>query len=125
MILCNNCGYQNKRKSTFCTSCGSRLLDDCYIVGRLSLLSGEERQEYLLADADRYIGRDPGNDIIVADDEVSAQHARISFREQGFWVEDLQSTNGTFVNGLRIEGPIRLREEDLVKMGHTLLKFRI
>lgn len=125
MILCNHCGHQNKNKGTFCTSCGNRLLGDCYIVGRLSLLSGEEEREYLLADADRYIGRDPGNDIVVPDEAVSAQHARISFRDRGFWVEDLRSTNGTFVNEERIAGPVRLRDEDLLKMGHTFLAFKI
>ena len=126
MILCAHCGHQNRNESAFCTFCGNRLPDDRLVVGRLILLGEREKREYLIADVDRYIGRDAGNDIVVYDDdEISACHARISFRDGGFWVEDLQSTNGTFVNGKRICEPVCLRDEDLLKMGRTLLKFKI
>lgn len=125
MILCSHCGHQNKNESTFCTFCGNRLPDNRYIIGRLRLLGKEETREYLIAEVDRYIGRDAGNDIVIDDAEMSAQHAKIWFEGQGFWVEDLRSTNGTFVNGERLREPTRLRDEDLLKMGRTLLKFKI
>lgn len=124
MILCTHCGHQNMNTSSFCTFCGNRVPEEGNIVGRLIVL-GEHQLEYLIGDVERSMGRDPGNDLVVDDDEMSAHHARISFREQSFWVEDLESRNGTFVNGSRIGESTRLRNEDLLRMGHTLMKFQI
>jgi len=126
MILCTHCGHQNRSESSFCTFCGNRLPEDHLVVGRLILMHQQEAREYLIADADRYLGRDMNNDIVIyGDSEISGRHARISFRGDGFWVEDLHSTNGTFVNGERITEPVRLEDEDLLKLGRTLLKFKI
>ena len=125
MILCTHCGHQNRNESAFCTFCGNRLSEDRFVVGRLILLNEKEKREYLIADADRRIGRDTSNDIVVDDDEISACHARIFFEEGKFWVEDLQSTNGTFLNGKRICRPTGLHDDDLLKMGRTLLKFKM
>ena len=124
MILCNHCGHQNKNEGSFCTFCGNRLPAEGNVVGRLILL-GDQQREYLIADVDRTIGRDSGNDLVVDDEEVSAQHAKRWFRDQSFWVEDLQSRNGTYVNGRRINESIQLHNEDLLKMGGTLMKFQI
>jgi pSer/pThr/pTyr-binding forkhead associated (FHA) protein len=126
MLLCTFCGYQNKNESKFCTSCGNRLAGESYTVGRLLVLGERgEKREYLISDMERYIGRDQGNDIVLEDDEISARHARILFADAGFWVEDLETTNGTFVNGERIQERTRLRNEDLVRLGRTLLQFRV
>lgn len=125
MIFCTHCGHQNRNESSFCTFCGNGLPDDRYIVGRLVILDEARKREYLVADADRHIGRDMGNDIVIHDGEMSARHARIACRHQGFWLEDLHSTNGTYVNGERICASTLLRDEDLLKMGRTLMKFRI
>jgi pSer/pThr/pTyr-binding forkhead associated (FHA) protein len=126
MILCGFCGYQNKNQSKFCSSCGNRLAEESYLVGRVLVLSESgSRREYLISEADRYLGRDAANDVVLEDEEVSARHARISFADGGFWVEDLQTTNGTFVNGERLRERTRLQNEDLVKIGRTLLQFRV
>lgn len=124
MILCGHCGHQNRGRSAFCTFCGNGLPKDGIVVGRLVLL-GEEAREYLIADVERTIGRDPANDLVVEDDEISGQHARILFRDNDFWVEDLDSRNGTHVNGTRIESATLLRNEDLLRLGSTLMKFQI
>lgn len=126
MLLCTFCGYQNKHRSKFCSSCGNRLADESYLVCRILVLGeGEARREYLVSSAERYLGRDEGNDIVLDDEEVSARHARVTFAEGAFWVEDLQATNGTFVNGERILEPRRLQNEDLIKIGRTILQFRV
>ena len=125
MVLCTHCGKQNSNESQFCSFCGNRISDYSYIVGRLILLGDQEGQEYLMAEADRSIGRDTVNDIVIVDTEMSARHARISQANEEFWVEDLDSTNGTHVNGRRIEASTRLRDDDLIKMGRTLLKFKV
>lgn len=126
MLLCAFCGYQNKSQSKFCSSCGSRLADESYLVGRILVLDESgARREYLISAVERYLGRDLANDVVVDDEEVSARHARISFADEVFWVEDLQTTNGTFVNGERIRERTRLQNEDLVKIGRTILQFRV
>lgn len=69
-------------------------------------------------------GRDHGSEIRLDGDEfASARHARIDPRVDGVWVEDLGSTNGTFVNGERITSARRLEQGDVVRVGETELRF--
>lgn len=71
------------------------------------------------------IGRSANNDITINDPEVSRRHAHILQREQGYAIEDLGSTNGTFVNGQRCVGVIGLHDGDEVDLGDTIsLLFR-
>jgi len=70
------------------------------------------------------IGRAEDNDVALEGDEfASSHHARIEANREGVWVLDLNSTNGTFVNGSRLDGRRRLREGDVVQIGETELKF--
>jgi hypothetical protein len=70
------------------------------------------------------VGRGAQNDITLDGDEfASARHARIEPRRDGVWVHDLQSTNGTYVNGARIDRPRRLTPGDIVRVGETDLRF--
>jgi pSer/pThr/pTyr-binding forkhead associated (FHA) protein len=70
------------------------------------------------------IGRAKDNTIALAGDEfASAHHARIEAGRDGVWVLDLNSTNGTFVNGARLDGRRKLREGDVVQIGDTELRF--
>jgi hypothetical protein len=69
------------------------------------------------------VGRDSPNGIPLAEDDfASAHHARIDARTDGIWVEDLRSTNGTFVNGGRISAE-RLEPGDVLRIGQTELVF--
>ncbi len=64
------------------------------------------------------IGRDPMSDIVINDPEISRQHARLSKRDNSYEIEDLGSTNGTFVNGQRLGSePYRLEPGQTVNMG--------
>ena len=66
------------------------------------------------------IGRGGQNEIPLDGDEfASAQHARFESRRDGLWVEDVGSTNGTFVNGARVTTPRRLTKGDVVRVGQT------
>jgi hypothetical protein len=70
------------------------------------------------------IGRAEDNTVALPDDEfASGHHARIESQRDGIWILDLGSTNGTFVNGARLDGRRRLREGDLVQVGDTELRF--
>ena len=70
------------------------------------------------------IGRDPEADVVVADSEASGRHASFVLVDGGVVVEDLGSTNGTFVNGRRVSGSQRLAAGDRVQLGNTVLEVR-
>ena len=72
------------------------------------------------------IGRGGQNDVpLDGDDFTSANHARFEVRRDGVWVEDLGSTNGTFVNGARVTTPRRLGKGDVVRVGKTDLRVEL
>jgi predicted component of type VI protein secretion system len=66
------------------------------------------------------LGRDVGNDIVLGDPEVSRQHSRLTRTPGGYVMEDLGSTNGTFVNGERISSPRVLNPGDLLGMSEKV-----
>lgn len=70
------------------------------------------------------VGRDPTNDIVIEHRLASRRHARFEKAEVGFYIRDLDSTNGTFVNGQRIAGAHLLRNNDEVWIGDTVIIFR-
>jgi len=66
------------------------------------------------------VGRGGQNEVPLDGDEfASAQHARFESKRDGLWVEDVGSTNGTFVNGARVTTPRRLTKGDVVRVGQT------
>ncbi len=69
------------------------------------------------------LGRDPANGIVVADEECSRRHAEIEFDESCWFLEDLQSRNGTKLNGTKISGREPLRTGDLISIGNVELLF--
>jgi pSer/pThr/pTyr-binding forkhead associated (FHA) protein len=69
------------------------------------------------------IGRSDDNVVVLdGDDYASGHHARVESGLDGTWVVDLGSTNGTYVNGERIDGRTRLHEGDLLQVGDTELR---
>ncbi len=69
------------------------------------------------------IGRGLGNDIILEDSRVSRHHAQLRYRQRRFWITDLGSTNGTFVNGARVS-ETALRDGDTISLGGLEMTFR-
>jgi hypothetical protein len=66
------------------------------------------------------IGRDISNRIVINDPEVSRKHSRLSLQSGNYVIEDLGSTNGTFVNGQRLIGPHVLRPGETVMLGEKI-----
>lgn len=75
----------------------------------------------LVADKQIIVGRSSDLDMVLVEDMVSRKHARIAMAEDQIWIEDLGSTNGTFVNGEKIKRA-RLKEGDRVLIGTSILK---
>lgn len=72
------------------------------------------------------LGRAVGNDVVLVDDRVSRRHATIHSQGEGeFWLVDLGSRNGTYLNGRRVSQPTRLRDGDRVQIGPFALAFRL
>lgn len=65
------------------------------------------------------IGRDLSNDIIIEDERVSRHHLQLVERDGTYQAVDLDSTNGTFVNGRRIQGAVSLGQHDTIRIGNT------
>ncbi len=65
-------------------------------------------------------------DLVVDDFSISRIHARITLEEDGYYLEDMNSTNGTFKNGLYLQPyeKRKLQEEDEIRLGTVLLVFR-
>ena len=84
---------------------------------------GSKGRTYRL-DGQVRIGRSEDCELRVPDTYVSSQHARIYERDGVWYVEDLGSTNGTYLNQRRITGPSELRAGDRVKIGRTHLELR-
>lgn len=68
------------------------------------------------------IGRDSSAGIVIDDDQVSRRHAVVTADGDGARVDDLDSTNGTWVNGERVRGPRRIGAGDELRIGHTSLR---
>ena len=96
-------------------------------LGRLVVLSSPALHEGDVVSLDAHpltVGRAGNNDVPLPDDEfASGRHARFEPRRDGVYVEDIGSTNGTFVNGIRLTRDRRLAPGDVVRVGETDLRF--
>ena len=98
-------------------------------TGSLIVLSSpalREDTERTLDSTPVTIGRSSDNDLAVqADEFASSHHARVEPRRDGVWIEDVGSTNGTFVNGSKLKRPRRLDPGDIIRVGETDFRFEL
>jgi diguanylate cyclase (GGDEF)-like protein len=95
--------------------------EDCLVV----IYSPDQHnfgKRQLLGKEPMRIGRERGNQIVLPSDSVSRRHCRIDHRKGGWYIKDLGSTNGTYVNDQLIE-EYQLRRGDQVKVGDTIFKY--
>jgi pSer/pThr/pTyr-binding forkhead associated (FHA) protein len=93
--------------------------------GVLVVLTGDfQGTEHALEKDETLIGRNPTTDITLLDEGISREHALILRDEAtcSFTIEDLQSTNGTKVNGKRVRSAV-LADGDAIEVGHTRFRF--
>jgi FHA domain len=85
---------------------------------------GHAPGDMLLLDGEAMLGRSPTVDVHVEDPFASAAHARIYARNGQAYIEDMGSTNGTFLNGQQLHGPERLRPADSIRIGDTEYRYQ-
>lgn len=90
---------------------------------RLVLLQDGQARTFELGDSEVFIGRLPECEVQLVSNMVSRKHARVFRQGSEFFVEDLGSGNGTFVNGQKIAQTHRLRTNDRLKFGPVLVRF--
>lgn len=135
-LPCFRCGASNPSTRLFCTSCGYELADrravnDRYmgpngrpILARLTIQNGPMGgHSYLFHQDVTTIGRTNGNDLIIAGRTVSRRHARLWFDNGRWFLEDLQSANGTLINNVRIYQPVALNDGDVINFGDEIVVF--
>jgi tRNA A-37 threonylcarbamoyl transferase component Bud32 len=134
---CFRCGAANNPQSRFCTRCGydlsgARAQNDRYILpdGRTLLARVTFRNGplagmgFMLHQDETTLGRKPGNDIVIQDGTVSRHgHAKLIFHQGVWFIQDLDSSNGTFVNNTRIVQPVPLQSGDEVRLGDVIMSF--
>jgi pSer/pThr/pTyr-binding forkhead associated (FHA) protein len=148
-IYCQECGFQNPEAANYCARCGALLvkeeggaettqtftpddgddsqaeqLEDIGVKGpALVVRSGGGRAgEMFTLDGETTIGRSPDCGIFLDDVTVSRKHAVLRERDNGFFIEDQGSLNGTFVNRKRVESA-QLEDGDELQIGKYRLTF--
>lgn len=125
-LKCAICGNENREGSFFCGQCGAKLhfmgMPPAYLV---NMSSGGESKRYPISSRVSYIGREDVNQVIVPNEAISKKHAKLTFADGKFYIEDLSSSNGTFLNGTRVHTRTVLRNGDLIRLGAVIVKFEI
>jgi serine/threonine protein kinase len=137
-LTCFRCGALNPSTRLYCTTCGDdlsnkRAMNDRYlgpngrpVLARLTMQNGPmSGRSYRFHQDVTTIGRTNGNDLVISGRTVSRRHARLMFADGAWYLEDLQSANGTLVNNTRIHTPVRLKDGDVINFGDEVVVFNV
>ena len=75
-----------------------------------------------LGEAPIVIGRSPACTLVLEDEYASSRHAALTPQADGWWIEDLSSRNGTFIDDERLSAPRQLKTGDIIRIGQTTLE---
>ncbi len=135
-LVCFRCGALSDSSQVYCTACGYELSDKLAsadrfrgtngrpLLARLTM-QGMSGRSYRFHQVVTTIGRTNGNDLIIVGRTVSRKHARLWFDAGRWFLEDLQSANGTLINGMRIVQPIILNDGDIINFGDETVVFNV
>jgi len=96
------------------------------VVGWFVAMDGEQKgEDFRIRDGQNILGSGADADIVIRDATVSSRHASLRYKDQKFYLTDLDSTNGTFLNAAS-ESLAReeLKDNDVVRLGAISLKFK-
>jgi pSer/pThr/pTyr-binding forkhead associated (FHA) protein len=71
------------------------------------------------------VGRDPANPFHLEDNTISLRHLKLSYHNNQWWAEDLNSTNGSYLNDIEIESPVVLTNGDELRLGQIYMTIKI
>jgi pSer/pThr/pTyr-binding forkhead associated (FHA) protein len=94
-------------------------------VLRLIPVETEQIDTIEIKQAEVIVGRDPNNKIYIPDETISAQHCRIYISDQQWWINDLNSTNGTYLNDEIIDRPCVMTDGDMIMFGQVKFSIQI
>lgn len=96
------------------------------VVGWLVAMSGEQKgEDFRIRDGQNTIGSAPDCEIVLRDTAVTGKHASLRYKDHKFYLTDLDSTNGTFLNdGTEPIAREELKDNDMVRIGDVSLKFK-
>lgn len=136
--VCFRCGASNDPNNRFCTVCGYELSGRRAEADRVLLPNGRPLRcrlmwqagplagrHYTLHQDVTTIGRTTECDIMLPDPHTSRSHARLFFANGQWYLEDLNSRNGTYVNETRIARPAPLMPDDQIRIGDGVLVFEL
>jgi pSer/pThr/pTyr-binding forkhead associated (FHA) protein len=86
---------------------------------QLTSINQPEKTTHKINQSEVLVGRDPNCKIHIQDETVSSQHVRIYYHDNNWWIVDLNSTNGTFLNEEMISHPCVITENDEVRIGQV------
>ena len=87
--------------------------------------SGRSIGELITMDTITSVGRGEQNTVVLSDPSVSARHALLSCRLGQWWLEDVGSSNGTFLNNARVAQPVLIQPGDVLGLGGVRLRVRV
>jgi pSer/pThr/pTyr-binding forkhead associated (FHA) protein len=128
---CRECGELVDPEDQFCGSCGkeihlSNLEMDRHSEAYLQVIKGLEKGKEIALEKDQLtLGRGQDVDLYLEDSGASREHARIEHAKGQFMLVDLESSNGTFLNGRRIKGSKILSSGDLIAIGDAVIEFQL
>jgi Inner membrane component of T3SS, cytoplasmic domain len=94
------------------------------VLGWLVAMSGDQKgEDFRLREGKNVLGSGADAQVIIRDDTVSTQHASLRYEDSKFFLTDLDSSNGTYVNEKRIARE-ELKDNDMVRVGEITLKFK-
>lgn len=85
----------------------------------------DEKIEKTYTKSNIIFGRDPVSDLLINDDRVSLRHCKIAHYQNQWWIEDLGSTNGTYLNNSLVTSNIVLMDGDILRLGHEEIRIKL
>ncbi len=130
-MKCSKCFKENNPGVKFCAYCGSAMpalefkssstSSSSRSVGNKTMISPVSPESTNYSSTEIVIGRDSGNDLALNDSTISGKHAKIFLENGNLFIEDLKSLNGTFVNGQKVQGRVRIKSSDQISLGTHIL----